>query len=350
MSYSELDLRHLVKKEAHRVLGEGVIQLTRLSGDASNRIYHRCSIKGASLIVMELGANPLASEEAIGGASPPQELPFIDVHRYLASGGVPVPEVYAYLKEEGLVLLEDLGDQTMESLVAGAGIPEQKELYKQALSELIRLQQFAKSRQAGCISFSRSFDFTLLRWELDHFREWLLEADRQCFLDGPERETMTTSFDSIAEELSRLPQVWVHRDFQSRNIMVQKTQGKCQLRLIDFQDALMGPPPYDIVALLRDSYVNLGLPLTTELLEFYLENADIPLSKEEFRRAFWLQTVQRKLKDAGRFVFIDRIKHNPNFLSYIPTSLTYVRHALTCLPDHHCLAELLARHIDELRH
>ena len=123
--------------------------------------------------------------------------------------------------------------------------------------------------------------------------------------------------------------------------------------VIDFQDALLGPRQYDLVALLRDSYVELETGFVEAMLRRYLDRLAAEggprLEYGPFREVFDLLTVQRKLKDAGRFVFIDRVKGNPGFLVSIPASLRYVREAFARRPDLAELHEVLARHVPELR-
>lgn len=160
-------------------------------------------------------------------------------------------------------------------------------------------------------------------------------------MDEKELKTFVDETRAISNHIRSLPYGFTHRDFQSRNIIVR--DGK--LFLIDFQDALMGPSCYDLVALLRDSYVKLSDDDLNELLRYYADKKGRPLS--ELKDEFNLITVQRKLKDAGRFVFIDRVKKNPNFLQYIPTSLGYVKNALAQLPKHKPLNDLLLKYIPE---
>ena len=125
-----------------------------------------------------------------------------------------------------------------------------------------------------------------------------------------------------------------------------------ELVVIDFQDALQGPRQYDLVALLRDSYVELPPELVERMLRRWLvrfeESGGPRLEYEPFRAVFDLLTVQRKLKDAGRFVFIDRVKKNPSFLVSIPASLRYVRQAFARRPDLSDLQCVLARYVPEL--
>jgi aminoglycoside/choline kinase family phosphotransferase len=123
--------------------------------------------------------------------------------------------------------------------------------------------------------------------------------------------------------------------------------------VIDFQDALQGPRQYDLVCLLRDSYVELPRPLIDAMLQRYLQRFEAEggprLEVDEFAGFFDLLTVQRKLKDAGRFVFIDQVKKNPSFLAHIPSSLSYVRAALARRPELGEVREILQRHVPELR-
>jgi hypothetical protein len=160
---------------------------------------------------------------------------------------------------------------------------------------------------------------------------------------------MDRAFDAIADALAGEPRGFTHRDYQSRNLMVLPGD---ELAVIDFQDALLGPRAYDLVALLRDSYVELPPALVDEMIARWISAfaaAGGPrVDAAEFRRGFDLLTVQRKLKDAGRFVYIDRVKGNPGFLPFIPASLRYVREALGRRPDLAALQEVLARHVPEL--
>jgi aminoglycoside/choline kinase family phosphotransferase len=193
------------------------------------------------------------------------------------------------------------------------------------------------------VAFSRAFDYDLLKWELDHFREYGLEAQGYQ-LSPSEREEIERLFKGIAEELAAAPRGFVHRDYQSRNLMVQdSTTGDPRLRVIDFQDALLGTRAYDLVGLLRDSYVALSPAQLESLVGHYVARAEV--EADAFRHLFNLQVVQRKLKDAGRFVFIDRVKKNPSFLVHIPNSLDYVAHALKSLPALGSLREILKTHL-----
>ncbi len=343
------DLARTIFPVAVELTGGSNPRLTTLPGGASIRRYHRVTVDGGkwpTVMVMELGDNPLKSEEA-AKEGPPAELPFINVQRYLTKAGASVPAIFRYDATGGFLYLEDLGDITFESRVLDAGDDVRGRYYRQAIDQLASLQRYAAEHpDPDCVAFSRGFDFELLKWELDHFREYGLEA--QGHVPTPaERDELERIFRRIADELAAEPRGFVHRDYQSRNLMVQDLDGVTRLRIIDFQDALLGTRAYDLVGLLRDSYVALSPSLLDALVDHYVAKSNVDGAR--FRHLFDLQVVQRKLKDAGRFVFIDRVKHNPSFLVHIPNSLAYVARSLSRLPELATLREILARHLEHFR-
>ena len=341
----------------------------RLAGHASLRSYWRVGTfprewpprdaEGIELgvpmqpshVVMVLP--PGAKPEEVTKGGPPAVDPFVDVQRFLERAGVRVPAILGFHEDDprgGLMVLEDLGDVMLETRLR-AGAPAEP-LYERAIDQLAHLRAFAERamRQGtSCVAFTRAFDRDLYLWELHHFREWLLEAWKGAALSPGERSLVDREFERIAGALAAEPTGFTHRDYQSRNLMVLPDGDQA---VIDFQDALLGPRQYDLVALLRDSYVDLPAALVDRMIARYLDrlarSGGPALDPVAFRATFDLLTVQRKLKDAGRFVFIDRVKKNPGFLPSIPLSLRYVRDAFSRRPDLGELRAVLARHVPEL--
>jgi aminoglycoside/choline kinase family phosphotransferase len=339
-------LKRLVFPVATELFGGRDPKLTTMPGGASLRRYHRVELPGGkvpSLVVMETG-DPQHSDEVVK-KGPVAELPFLNVQRYLAKGGVPVPELYRYDQPNGLLYLEDLGDITFESRVAGPDDETRRRYYRLAIDQLVAMQKYAAAHvDPGCLAFGRGFDYDLLKWELDHFREYGIEA-QGIQLTPAERDELERIFQRIAEQLASAPRIFVHRDYQSRNLMV--LDDPLRLKVIDFQDALLGTAAYDLVGLLRDSYVKLSPLLLDELVGYHIRRAEH--DEAAFRELFHLQTVQRKLKDAGRFVFIEQVKKIPGFMQHIPSSLEYVANALRQLPALSDLRSLLGRHFPAFR-
>lgn len=309
-----------------------------LAGQASTRRYYRASSTGNPQTVVVMVVPPEDRSSDV------QAYPFLNMHSYLQSHHYPVPKVLWQALADGMIVLEDLGDEMLELSVRPGGLRphDTNKLYQDAIQLIAQLQ--AMPRDPGCVAFGRRFDFKLLRWELDHFRQWLLQEGRGVQLSSAESKTLEAAFDRIAEELAETPQVLVHRDFQSRNIMVEPGG---RLRIIDFQDALLGSETYDLVALLRDSYVSLDTTQVIDFVRFFVTIGH--RDPVRIQRLFHLQTVQRKLKDAGRFVFIDRQRGNPSFLPSIPLTLKYVGNALGNLPELADLHTILSKYIPELK-
>ncbi|MHB8876272.1 MAG: aminoglycoside phosphotransferase family protein [Myxococcaceae bacterium] len=340
----EAALREQVETATGRSARDAKVK--KLKGDASNRSYYRVGEPPHSHVLMVMPTGPVKSEEATKG-EPPKELPFVNVHRYLEGLGVRVPRIVRYDEPAGMMVLEDLTDLTFEQALEGGKHSEA--LYGRAVDLLAGLRAAAEKRpDPGCLAFTRAFDEDLYDWELHHFREWGLEAWSGKKPTSAERAELDRVFRVISARLAGEPRGFTHRDYQSRNLMVKDGE----LVVIDFQDALQGPRQYDLVALLRDSYVELDRAFVDRMLDRYLaafEKAGGPrLDPVAFKELFDLLTVQRKLKDAGRFEFINRVKGNPGFLVSIPSSLRYVKAALDRRPDLGSMREIVARYVPEL--
>jgi aminoglycoside/choline kinase family phosphotransferase len=294
-----------------------------------------------TIMVMRLPPDPFQSDEGDGGERS-RELPFLSVAELLRTRNVPVPAIYGHDLAAGLVLLEDLGDQTFEARLLSVSKGEWMGLYGRAVDVLADLHAACEELPEGSLPRTRHFDQALLRWELDHFREWGLEALHGP-LAVPERAAMDQAFDALARALASAPQGFVHRDYQSRNLMCSSSE---ELTVIDFQDALTGPRVYDLVALLCDSYVAIDPALQDAMIARYAARRGFSVDQTRALTAeFFLQAIQRKLKDAGRFVFIDRERKNPAFLQHYPQSLRYVGRALERVPEQAELRQLLMRHV-----
>ena len=309
--------------------GARVASWSALAGQASSRRYYRLVLDGApvrTVVVMRLPDDPelaFGSDEGPdgpGSAPGTPRLPFLEVQRFLAARGLPVPVVHAADLVRRVLLLEDLGDESFEARLGAVPASEWPALYGAAVDLLAELHRRTERRpdEAPARPHRAIFGEALLRWELDHFREWGLEA-----LAGPlvpaARRALDASFDARAATLARAPQGFVHRDYQSRNLHWRGDE----LVILDFQDAMQGPARYDLVALLNDGYVDVPEPLQRAMRARYAAARGAPDDE-----LFELLAVHRKLKDAGRFVYIDRVRGDASFLPYVGRCLGYVDAAL----------------------
>lgn len=337
-------LRHQVELATGRSAKDAPV--LKLKGDASNRSYYRVGTPPESHVLMVMPPDAAKKSEEASSGEPPPELPFVNVHRYLEKLGVRVPKILRYDEPEGVMVLEDLSDRTFEQAQTAG---DRQGWYTKAVRLLAKLRARAeKQPDPACLAFTRSFDEALYDWELHHFREWGLEVWSGKKPTDAERAELDAIFKRIARQLAAAPKGFTHRDYQSRNLMVKDDE----LVVIDFQDALQGPRQYDLVALLRDSYVELPRDFVEAMLDEYLAAFEAEtgekIAAEPFKQFFDLLTVQRKLKDAGRFEFINRVKGNPGFLVSIPASLRYVKAALDVQPELADLRRIVAKYVPEL--
>ncbi|MGH7440524.1 MAG: aminoglycoside phosphotransferase family protein, partial [Polyangiaceae bacterium] len=224
-----------------------------MPGGASTRKYFRVRCAGRAAVAMYVPDGLKADEVANG--EKPARWPFLEVRDLLAERGVAVPGVYAEDTARGWVLLEDLGDDTLAVYLER--YPERREaVYVRAVTDVAAAQSRLEGLPAGCVVGSRAFDHDLLAWEIHHFREWALEA-RGVVLAAADRAEFDGVAGRLAARIASWPRRFVHRDYQSRNLMVKADGSLCW---IDFQDALLGPRVYDLVALLNDSYQKFDRP------------------------------------------------------------------------------------------
>jgi aminoglycoside/choline kinase family phosphotransferase len=304
-----------------------------LAGDASDRSYVRvisgasASLSEPSFILMQL-AEPW-SPDSEGG-----ELPFVNIARHLAEKGVRVPDVCVNASDQGFVLLEDMGDVTLESHVRSCAAGERDRCYREAVRLLVQMQKEASlPSRTPCVALSYAFDAETFFRELCFFREHAVEGMWGRTIRGPDRKELDRQFLALCREVAEVPQTFTHRDYHSRNLMVRAGG----LSVLDFQDARLGPLTYDLASLLRDSYVALEPEKQGEMLDYYLDlsraRGGLPLEGAAFRRAFVRTGLQRNLKALGTFAYQAVVKGRDRYRESIPHTLHLVRLALEEDPD-----------------
>src|SRR4051812_5608241 len=194
-------------------------------------------------------------------------LPFVNVATLMAKMPVPIPSVLGHADDLGVLALEDLGDVTLQAHLGAASPAEHAALYRQAVALIATLQKRGEQLASPeYLPYGISFDVEKLMWELDFFTKHFLEAYRGVTLTDDQRTALRREFAAIVQELATEPRVLCHRDYHSRNLMLHNGE----LYIIDFQDARMGPDTYDLVSLLRDSYVDLPNSTVDELIAYFL--------------------------------------------------------------------------------
>jgi N-acetylmuramate 1-kinase len=310
-----------------------------LLGDASDRRYYRVLLASpvdglTSLVLMRLAKPHTAGE-----------LPFANIQRYLSSKGIPVPHIFCDDSLHGLVLLEDLGDMTLEAALQGASRDQIASAYGEALDILLALQYPAGVAPRGsCVAFCLAFDVDKLMWELDFFLTHMIKQLCCQQLKPADEVALRGQFWKISTMLARQPRVLNHRDYHSRNLM----RHRGRLRVIDFQDARLGPCQYDLASLLYDSYVVLPPDLREALLASYFERkamVDGDQDREGFLQVFDYMCLQRNLKALGTFAFQTVVRQNKRYAAAIPPTLSYLQEHLTRHPELSQLRRFLEKYL-----
>lgn len=332
-------LTHLVEQTFPRAR---LKQVVAMPGGMSSRRFFRVQLEGNDApvsIVATFTPDASRSDEIThDSASPRREWPFLEIQSSLKQANVKVPHVWGKNCDAGWLLLEDLGELTLaETLRLHPNAKER--LYQIAVRDLAQAQARLEALPADSVIRSRRFDKVLLAWEIDHFRQYALDA-RGITLSPAQAETYAHLTQALANRVANLPYAFVHRDYQSRNLMwVQPAarsgfQPDGALYWIDFQDALMGPRVYDLVALLNDSYQSFTRDFVECRLHEFTSARSLPASAAaEIVREFDIVTVQRKLKDAGRFVFFREKNGDDSYMRFVEPTIDKIKRSLARLQD-----------------
>ncbi len=307
-----------------------------LTGDASDRRYFRVLLPDSGSIVLSLHAAPFEFEK----------LPFVNVARLLAAMPVPIPTVLGHADDLGVLALADLGDVTLQAHLGAASAAEHAALYRQAVALIATLQRRgAELASPEYLPYGIAFDVEKLTWELDFFIKHFIEAYRGVVIATPLKDDLRRELAVVTETLAAEPRVLCHRDYHSRNLMLHSGE----LYIIDFQDARMGPDTYDLVSLLRDSYVDLPEETVSDLIAYFLALNGRTGEEREFRQRFDMMALQRNLKALGTFGYQTTTRRNPVYIQYIPRTLRHVRKNLDQLPQFGKMRELLGTLVEEFR-
>lgn len=290
------------------------------SADASFRRYFRVDTeRGGSLIVMD--------------APPPQEdvKPFIHVANLFAATGVSVPRILAQDVEQGFLLLTDLGAVTYLNQL---NLDTAHKLYMDAIDALVLLQ--TKSNPEALPPYDRA----LLQCELNLFPEWYIGRHLKATLTDEQTASLNKVFDVLVANNLAQPQVYVHRDYHSRNLMVLPVGNP---GILDFQDAVFGPITYDLVSLLREAYIQWDEDMVLDWMIRYWERAKkvgLPVNPDidAFYRDFEFMGLQRHLKVLGIFA---RLAHRDGKDAYLRDIPLVMEYTLKTARRYHELAPLL---------
>jgi aminoglycoside/choline kinase family phosphotransferase len=323
-----------------RWTGARVEGINALRGDLSTRRFWRVRITSApdsgapsTAIVVDLGPDDLPRYIRALNLLPdaPVEPPWINVHRFFGSIGVPVPELYAAAAERRALLVEDLGELSLADAArqASANVAD---LFRLAAELLLRIHvDGSRAIDDRCIARRIEYDGRLFEWELNEFKE----AGLAAVAPGASEQSIAPELKSLAEKLNRYPRVLSHRDYHGQNLYLDAGG---RIRVIDFQDALMAPAAQDLAVMLttRDTDAVVTPEIERRILDFYytglVRRDAASLSADEFVTSYRLCVLQHALKMIGRFEVFERGgKHG--YAAYIPHARAQAIRMMNELPE-----------------
>ncbi|MDO3663335.1 aminoglycoside phosphotransferase family protein [Acinetobacter higginsii] len=294
----------LIQTWLQATLQSDQFEINFLAGDASFRRYARITIQNKTYMLMD---------------APPEKedcAPFVSIDEFFDKNGVRVPHIVAKDLTLGLLLLEDFGDVVLSTLLNDQTVDQ---YYAQSFKQLIELQQINGNAQLPAYSYEK------LMTEMRLLTEWMLPS-LNIQPTEQQLETIEQAFDFLAIEAGNQPQVIVHRDFHSRNLM--KIEDEQELGVIDFQDAVIGADTYDLISITRDAYVQWNAGRVYEWFEVFYNllpaAAKENRSFEQFKRDADLMAIQRHLKILGIFVRLFERDGKSGYLKDLPRVMWYL--------------------------
>ena len=306
----------------------------QLAGDASSRRYFRVVVEDQSYVLMVW--EPFTDDD---------NYPFLSVLNHFQKHRISVPKIFAKSAEHGLILLEDLGDLTLERKFWENQNQEfALPYYQQALEELYKINFVPKPSDAHCTAFSTAFTKDIFLWEFNYSMKHFVKG--YCGITVSEKvdSELRRLFEKICDRLLMQKQVVCHRDYHSRNIMIHLGL----VKIIDFQDARLGPIQYDLVSLLKDSYVPLSTENQERLLQEYYgrlerEQKDF-CTKDEFFTNYQVQTIQRCFKVCGSFTSFLNLRNDTRYIKDLKATVEKVEDALAMFPEYEVFYNFLLDH------
>jgi aminoglycoside/choline kinase family phosphotransferase/dTDP-glucose pyrophosphorylase len=307
--------RYLAAQEGRPVekSASSCMDLDRITGHGSDRRFWRMAVGDWSAVAM---------------VSPPEDKEFerfTEIAGFLESRNLGGPALLSVAGVDHAVLMEDLGPDSLLSLVQREGIKSEPvaDAYRRTIDHLLHLQSSTEAAREQCPpAVDRYLDYDALRWETDYFKERFLVG--HLGLKQEDMAELDGEFHALAGTVAAQPQVLIHRDFQSQNIHLQDGR----IRLVDFQGLRLGPLMYDLMSLVLDPYVALDAGLRAELVDRFATESAGSFSNGDIRAMAQAAGLQRIMQALGAYGFLGHVKGKQSFLDHIPAGLAVLREIL----------------------
>ena len=278
----------------------GDFEITIASADASFRKYYRLTKNSETFLLMDSSLE----KDSIK--------PFLDVTSRLLAVNAKAPQILEQNLEDGFLILEDFGSTHYLDVLEYDNF---KELYKNAIDEIVKMQEADSSNLP-------KYDKEFLTFEMDLMKEWYIYKLLPATLSTSQDEVLTNAIDIISDIVLTQPQdIFVHRDYHSRNIMITPEN---EVGIIDYQDAMSGGITYDLASLLEDSYIEFEKEDMQELILYFRDKKELDVDDETFIKWFDFTSMQRHIKVLGIFARLYKRDGKKGYLKDIPLTLKYL--------------------------
>lgn len=285
-----------------------------MTPDASSRSYYRLELESSPGSVVLMVYDGVQPAEIGGNNHVCADEAYVLLTEFLTKEEIAVPKIYSDQRKDAALIIEDVGDVHLADTLK-RNSEEILSFYKKAIDELVVLQNIKK--ESNCFACKRSFNKNIYEKEISEFEEFLLQA---------ENPIVKTAFEKLVEEILELPTAFSHRDYHSWNLLIDKRN---QIRIIDFQDALIAPRAYDLASLLndRDTDSMLGEENLKALIDYFITKQSLDSS---FFNEYYRVLLQRDLKVAGRFHKLAKAGKK-QYLKWVPGTMKRIGRSLKWL-------------------
>lgn len=311
-------VEELFKKTIHKDLlsDDHVVNVEKLTGDASTRKYYRIWTSKESYVVCL--DNPISDDA--------EEPSFLKLQRVLHAEKVRVPLIHDKELSTGYILEEDLGDVTfLKEIAMIPGLKDEYDFYIKAIDLMATIHKIDTTKYKGESFTKLAFDTEKLYAEMEFTKKYFLKSYLGLDISSPEVEMLYNKLHEMCAMISNEPRTLVHRDYHSRNLMIKNGEQV----VIDFQDARMGTPLYDLVSLLEDCYYQIDESNKKKLIEYYyhtyFQKFDSSKSFEQFKSLYDMMAIQRVFKAIGSFAYIYADRKDLRYIKYIGYAFEKVR-------------------------
>lgn len=309
---SRYDSIHELLKEIFHVQGKDGPRLDLLAGDASTRKYFRINLPSNEKKILCLDQSDAKYR-------------FIEAQHLFQKNDIPVPVIYSFSYEKNYILQEDLGNQTLLSYLAKCDLKEEFNIYQKAINLCLKIHNIRPNENyKDFFAFNNSFDIPKLTFEVEHTNRYFVKEYLQV---QNLKDFLKDHFEKLVCDLQRKKMVLVHRDYHARNLMIKPTG---LLTMIDFQDARLGLPQYDIVSLLEDNYYQIDSVNKLKLIQHFWDHLNSNIKNdysgmEEFLYYYDLMAIQRTYKALGTYAYMAVERKDMRYVKYIGLSFERLR-------------------------